>query len=211
MLFLCSLWGGLSPALKIALEGLPPLAIAGIRFLLAWIGITSWCCVQKIDLLPHRKELLPLFIVGILFTLQIAALNIGAQWTTGGHTIVFLSTNPLFVALLSHFFLQGDRLTTPKIIGLVVAFLGIWIIFNAGRGTDAQAHLKGDLMVDHIQKIQELVQDANEPLLALVDDFEELVQDAIGCDGRGHFLASYDGVEEEFYYNEEYYYIYRVN
>lgn len=57
----------------------------------------------------------------------------------------------------------------------------------------------------------------NEAIQQLVgDNFDSLVQDAISSDGRGHFLNTYDGNEEEFnckdYTGEnEYLFIYRMN
>ena len=57
----------------------------------------------------------------------------------------------------------------------------------------------------------------NEAILQLVgDNFDSLVQDAISYDGRGHFLNTYDGNEEEFnckdYTGEnEYLFVYRMN
>ena len=55
------------------------------------------------------------------------------------------------------------------------------------------------------ETLQELSEGANEAVLSLIDDFDHFVDDAILSDGRGHFLASYDGAEEE-YSN---YFIYR--
>ena len=52
-------------------------------------------------------------------------------------------------------------------------------------------------------------EDANDTILALIDDFDEFVSDAISADGRGHFLSSYDGEENEEMVNGETYYIYR--
>ena len=40
------------------------------------------------------------------------------------------------------------------------------------------------------------------------DDF---IDDVISADGRGHTLSSYDGVENEITYEDEWYYIYRTN
>lgn len=37
----------------------------------------------------------------------------------------------------------------------------------------------------------------NEAIMSCINDFNELVQDAIAWDGRGHFLAGYDGEEIE--------------
>ena len=51
---------------------------------------------------------------------------------------------------------------------------------------------------EHIEKIQELYEDANPIIRALLgDDKERMFDDAIGCDGRGHFLNTYDGDEIE--------------
>lgn len=53
-----------------------------------------------------------------------------------------------------------------------------------------------------------LCEDANPAILAMVGDgFENLVEHATGADGRGHYLAGYDGVEIE----EGGYYLYRLN
>lgn len=50
-------------------------------------------------------------------------------------------------------------------------------------------------------------EDANPVVRALIRDIDEFVQDAIEADGRGHFLALYDGEEHEV----GNYYIYRIN
>jgi hypothetical protein len=62
-------------------------------------------------------------------------------------------------------------------------------------------------------KMQEkLCEGANELVYALVKErFDEFVQDAIQCDGRGHFLSHYDGEENEIKHNDVWYFIYRVN
>lgn len=49
-----------------------------------------------------------------------------------------------------------------------------------------------------IKLLQAKCEDANPAILKLVGNrFDELADDAIGCDGRGHFLAGYDGHEIE--------------
>jgi len=146
-LFLCLVWGGMFPAIKIGLRGIPPLGTAGVRFLLAWVTLLLWCRARNIALSPTRREWLPLSAMGLVFAVQIAALNAGADLTSGAHTSVFLSTNPLFVAVLSHFFLKGDRLSASKVLGLVVAFLGIWVVFSDQWETGLNAQLRGDLTV----------------------------------------------------------------
>jgi len=48
-----------------------------------------------------------------------------------------------------------------------------------------------------IKKIQELYEGANDALAEMIKDFDEFVEDAVACDGRGHFLAGYDHEEHE--------------
>ena len=60
-------------------------------------------------------------------------------------------------------------------------------------------------------KIQEMCEDANETILRLIDDVEHFINDAIMWDGRGHFLSSYDGQENEVQIGKKYYFIYRTN
>ena len=55
--------------------------------------------------------------------------------------------------------------------------------------------------------IQERCESVNKAILSMIDDKEDFVSDAISCDGRGHFLSVYDGVENE----QDGYYIYRIN
>ena len=61
-----------------------------------------------------------------------------------------------------------------------------------------------------IKALQEKCESANEPILAMVKGscgLDSFVESAISADGRGHFLASYDGAESD----SDEYYIYRVN
>lgn len=58
-----------------------------------------------------------------------------------------------------------------------------------------------------IKHLQDKCEGANDVLLNAVKDINDFVNDAIGCDGRGHFISSYDGNEEEL--NDLY--IYRTN
>ena len=53
----------------------------------------------------------------------------------------------------------------------------------------------------------ELCENANELVLALVEDVNAFFQDAVRSDGRGHFLSSYDGEEVE----SGEFYIYQTN
>jgi rRNA-processing protein FCF1 len=71
------------------------------------------------------------------------------------------------------------------------------------------AHAEVDEEV--IKKLQELHENSNKAIRSLIKDFDHFVNDAVACDGRGHFLASYDHEENEQTINGNDYYIYRSN
>ena len=56
-------------------------------------------------------------------------------------------------------------------------------------------------------KLQESCETANDAIFKLIKNFDNLVKDAIYVDGRGHFLAGYDGNENE----QGDFYLYRTN
>lgn len=58
-----------------------------------------------------------------------------------------------------------------------------------------------------IQHLQDKCEGANEPLLRSIIDIDAFIDEAIGLDGRGHFMSTYDGQETEL--NDLY--IYRTN
>jgi hypothetical protein len=63
-----------------------------------------------------------------------------------------------------------------------------------------------------IEALQPQGEGANDAIRSMVGDrFEDLVSEAISADGRGHFLAGYDGNEDEEKIGETYFYIYRTN
>ena len=68
-----------------------------------------------------------------------------------------------------------------------------------------------DVDEEVIKKLQELYEDSNKAIKSLIKDFDHFVDDAICADGRGHFLSSYDGEENEVKINDNDYYIYRTN
>ena len=58
---------------------------------------------------------------------------------------------------------------------------------------------------------EELCEGANEAITAMIKDFDYFVEDAVRCDGRGHFLAAYDHEEHEVKVCNKTFYIYRMD
>ena len=141
------LWGGNSVSIKIAVDGMPPLALAGWRFVLGTGVVAMWALWSKIPLRPNRGERRVLIQLTALFILQICLLNTGTQHTSAGRSTVFVSTHPFFIALFAHIYLPGDRLSVRKIMGMGLSFAGIVVIFSEGFFLGESTSLMGDTLV----------------------------------------------------------------
>jgi len=99
---------------------------------------------------------------------------------------------------------EADELVREYIEEMVWAFNPSFLSAHTGIDEDV------------FKLLQEKCEGANDAIMSMIKDFDHLVEDAVACDGRGHFLSGYDGVEQEVTYKsidnvETDYYIYRRN
>lgn len=99
---------------------------------------------------------------------------------------------------------EADEAVTESIKGSVWAF-------NANFLAD-----QTDLPFEVFEALQrDMSEDANDAILRLIersdDEFDGFVNQAVSYDGRGHFLAGYDGYEHDVVIDGETFYVYRVN
>jgi drug/metabolite transporter (DMT)-like permease len=104
-------------------------------------------CIRKKEKLFHTDiRLFHGFIVGLLFGLEFACIYFGMLYTDAARSVLFVYLSPFVVAVGAHFFLRGDRLTLLKIVGLILAFTGIFIVFGGRPRTAKATMLIGDLL-----------------------------------------------------------------
>lgn len=100
---------------------------------------------------------------------------------------------------------EAEEAVTENIREMVWAFNPDFICSMCGLPSE---------FAEGIRLMQEKCEDANPPLLALVEKqcgLPLFVERAVEADGRGHFLSSYDGEENEQDVEGETFYIYRTN
>ena len=142
-IFIHSLWGGNPVAVKFSLWVFPPLWSGFLRFAIAILCITLWAKINRIPIWPRTHEWPRLLILGLIFTLQIATMNIAIDNTTGALASILIATNPLFAVCFAHLWVPDDRLSWLKSGGLLIAFAGIVIMLmqdldDAALGTQLQ-------------------------------------------------------------------------
>jgi drug/metabolite transporter (DMT)-like permease len=147
-LLLSLFWGANPVAIKIGLADAPPIRLAWMRFLVGGLVVLAWAWatgrLRSFRIEPGEWR--PLAIVGGLFTLQIGSMNVGTSLTSAAHATVLLNLYAVHTVVLAHFLIPGDRLTSRRLAGVVVAYAGILMLFRGPAGGSA-ATLTGDVVM----------------------------------------------------------------
>ncbi len=144
--FLCLLFGSNALAIKLSLFGLSPYACVMIRFLVASIIILFYARFKGIPISLSGREWGHVVAMGLIFGFQMAVFYVGITYTTVSHAGVLMNTQPFFVAIMAHFLLPNDRLTIRKVAGIVLAFVGVSLLFSA-HGTIESVNFLGDALI----------------------------------------------------------------
>ena len=131
---------------KIVNAGLEPVFQAGLRSLAAAPIISVWCLWKGTPINRSREILLPGLATGFCFAAEFALLFQAVQYTTVARASVFFYTMPFWVALGAHFFIPGERLTPVRIVGLLMAAIGVVIALSNKNVAAGEFALQGDLM-----------------------------------------------------------------
>jgi drug/metabolite transporter (DMT)-like permease len=146
VLFLSALWGGTAVAIKVGLRDVPALRLAGFRFGVGALVVFLWTCARRVPLRLRREEVAPILLLTLVFAAQIATFNWGTQRTQAGRSTLILNTHPLFVLLMAHAFVPGDRLSQIKLAGAACAFAGVAVVFSENLHA-ARGVMLGDVLV----------------------------------------------------------------
>lgn len=148
MLLIVSLIGGGPFAVKLGLQGFPPLKMALFRCILGVIAVGGVGLCLGMSMRMRFEELRRLLLIAALHALHIIMLNIGTQHTTAARSTIFFTLYPLFVVLFGHFWLPNDRLTVPKTVGIITAFSGVFLAIMPNlQGGSVTGYLIGDLII----------------------------------------------------------------
>ncbi len=131
---MCLIWGTTFVALKVGLEGTPPLLGSALRHLLAAAILIAIVYLRGLpiprDALAYKQYLT----VGLLnFFLSYSLTYSGTQYIYSNVSALLWASIPISTALVAHLFLHNERLTLMKAVGILVGFGGVALIF-AGYG-----------------------------------------------------------------------------
>lgn len=123
-------WGVNWPVMKYGLHFVPPLTFAAFRMLMGAVVLAGVAALRGELRVPHRADWPIVLGVGLL---QMAAfmglINVALQYVPAGRSAILAYTTPLWVVPLAAWWL-GEKLTTLRMVGLVLGMAGVAVMFN---------------------------------------------------------------------------------
>lgn len=143
---LCIMFGANTIAIKMSLHGLGVYFSAGLRFAIASTILVGWALLTKQSLWVARNKVYQLVIISVAFSIQLMLHYVGISQTSASRSSLILNLQPFFVLFLAHFFIPDDKITLKKIVGIVLGFAGIILVFTETNSvsTDFQS---GEIMI----------------------------------------------------------------
>lgn len=146
IVFLTMIFGGNTVAIKLALTGMGPLTAAGLRFALAALAIACWARATGRSFRLQPGQAFQVIIISIAFTIQLSLFYLGLARTYASRGVLIANLLPFFVLFLSHRFIPGERITWKKMVGIVLGFAGVAVMFSGAYGLSG-AFQTGDLII----------------------------------------------------------------
>lgn len=125
----CLLWSSAFVGVKIGLKYHTPLQFAGIRFMIS--GLILLPVIHNFN--KFKKEVKENFayvclIAFLQVILQYSLFYLGVSMLPASISAMIVGSSPLFVALVAHFFVPGDRMDWFKSGSILLGILGVAII-----------------------------------------------------------------------------------
>jgi len=141
------IWGSTYLLNKIAVTELPPFMLASIRFLSAAVLIFIIAKISGIKATITRKQFINCTIAGFLFlTLGNGVVVWALKFVDSGFAALEISAQPLVVLILM-LVLQGKKIQTMSIIGVILGIIGIYLLVNQKELIHEDESIKGMLMI----------------------------------------------------------------
>jgi putative membrane protein PagO len=130
-LIVCLSWGTTWLGIKIAVESVPPLTSAGLRFLIAFPMFIVFAIVRRESVLfPKENICFFVFVTLSYFTVPYYLLNYGEVHVSSGLTALLFSCMPVFILIFSAIFLR-EKIYVSQVLGIAIGFGSLFMIIRS--------------------------------------------------------------------------------
>ena len=146
-LLLGAIWSSSFMWIKIAVQETGPITLVAFRAFFGLLFGIAVILLQRIRIPRRFKDWSPLFVLGITnIAIPFFLISWGEQSIDSAVASILDATVPLFTILIAHYLLGDDKMTLPKVTGLLIGFAGVVILMSKDIGT-SPGSLLGQLAV----------------------------------------------------------------
>ena len=148
LITLSILWGGSFFFVGVAVKVLPPLTIVALRVTLAAIILLPVVYITGLRMPVNRKVWGAFFGMCVLNNVIPFSLIVwGQQHIASGLASILNATTPLFTVIAAHLLTRDEKMTTLKMIGVIIGFAGVVIMIGYGVFGGVSKSIYGQLAV----------------------------------------------------------------
>lgn len=137
-LLLGGIWSSSFLWIKIAVQEIAPTTLVAFRVLFGLLFGVAVIVFGRVQLPRSIKDWLPLLILGITnVAIPFVLISWGEQSIDSAVAAILDSTVPLFVIVIAQVFLHDDRITLPKLLGLLLGFAGVVVLLSKDLGSSS--------------------------------------------------------------------------
>lgn len=134
-LLLGAIWSSSFMWIKIAIQEIGPITLVAFRVLFGLLFGVVVISIQRIHWPRTFKKWTPLFLLGIFnIAIPFFLISWGEQSIDSAVASILNATVPLFTILIAHYLLRDDKMTAPKVLGLLMGFAGVVILMSKDIG-----------------------------------------------------------------------------
>lgn len=136
------IWSSSFLWIKIAVQEMSPITLVAYRVLFGLLFGVVVIMIQRVSLPRDIKVWIPVLLLGISnVAIPFFLISWGEQSINSGVAAILDATVPLFSLVIAHFLLEDDKMTTPKVVGLLIGFAGVIILMSKDIGGSSSSLL----------------------------------------------------------------------
>ncbi len=148
LLLLGAIWGSSYLFIKVAVADIPPFTLVAVRTFVAALALLAVLRFKNESLPRTRQGLLPLLALGVFNgVIPYTLITWGEVHISSGLAAILTAAMPLFTILIAHFWTHDEHLTPIKVLGIVVGFFGVIVLFLPDLRSGIQIEFWGELAV----------------------------------------------------------------
>ena len=142
LLTLAFVWGGSFFFAAVAVVEIPPMTVAWVRVSGAAMILFLALRVMGQTMRWEREVWVAFFFMGLVNNAIPFSLIFWAQTElASGVASILNAMTPVFTVLAAHFLTSDERMTAPRLIGVALGFVGVFVLIGTPVGGSLLAHL----------------------------------------------------------------------